>query len=134
MVHVQPDSVNLEVLGPRCMPGQLGTEADSRYPVMLVSPLGAFGTKAANPRIDLISNKRPGAPGSMKVAGGAAWTPYAIVATLPAANPGNGAADEEFTIVVHCAGGQQRIEHVFVTGPKGSGWPPTHPPTHAPTE
>jgi hypothetical protein len=130
MAHVVPDSVNLEVLGPRCMPGQFGTEADKQYPVVLVSPVGAFGVKPANPRIDLVSNKRPNSPGSMDVVGDAAWTPCAIVAMFPATNPGNGADDEEFTIVVH-AGTEQRIEHVFVTGPAGSGWPPTHPPTHA---
>ncbi len=130
MPHVLTDTVDLDVLEPRCMPGQFGTEADSQYPVMLVSPVGVFGTKPATPRIDLVSNKRPNTPGQMKVAGGAAWTPYAIVATFPGSNPGNGAKDEEFTIVVHCGGSQQRIEHIFVTGPAGSGWPPTHPPTH----
>lgn len=128
MSHTLPNDVDL--VGAKCMPGQLGTQADYQYPVTLISPLGTFGTSPGS--IDLISNHAPNSPMSMGIVAGNAWTPFAIVATFPITNTGDGALDEEFTIVVHASGTEIEIEHVFISGPTGSGWPPTHPPTHAP--
>ncbi len=128
MTHRLPTPADITAVTSRCVPGQLGTQAYSEASVVLISPTGAFGEKPESPQIDLVSNKRPGTPGAMKVL---VWTPYAIAAGFPKSNPsGSGAIDEQFTVKVHCNGGVQEIPAVFVTGPQGSKYPPTHPPTH----
>ena len=114
---------NVTILEPTCVPGQLGTKADYRLPVALVSDEGKFGTSGT---ISLTSNHNPGYPGEMTVVANSVWLEHAIAAQFPSANPGDGLAGEQFTITVHPNDGDDIvISPVIVTGPPGSGWPPT---------
>ncbi len=125
MSHVLPTEIDLGVLDPRCMPGQYGTQADYQYPVVLSSPTGAFGANVGT--ISLISNTTSDSE-PMEVCAGAAWTPVTIAAWFPGENPGTDDPNESYRIIVHGDGPDQEISPVYVTGPDGSGWPPTHSP------
>jgi hypothetical protein len=89
--------------------------------VILVAVKGQFGTGGS---ITLTSSHNLGSHPAMGVIG--ARTPYAITATFPSENPGDGLSGEQFTITVPGQTGDIVISPVNIFSLDGEGgYPPT---------